>query len=180
MMDARLLDLVLKGGRVTRFHTKSFLKAETNAEHSFLVAWVAWWMVGGTPTANLLMAALAHDLPEYLTGDVPSPVKRQLGGVLDGVESKVFAAAGVLPYTELLEGDEPKALKFADLCAGWLKCVYEVQLGNSTLAHTRTRYAEYMGALVATMTPDMRTRAMSLIHAVEIPVAPTDYEGIFK
>ncbi len=145
-MNTETLNLILNGGRVTRFHTQSFLKAETNAEHSFFVAWVCWWCMGGKPSAELLLAALSHDLPEYVTGDLPSPTKKLLNGAMDAWEADLYKGADVLNYAMMLNSEETYVLKFADLCAGWLKCVYELQMGNTMLLPVQERYAQYMDA----------------------------------
>lgn len=141
------LDMILKGGRVARFHTKPVLKEETVAAHSFLVAWVCTLVEQPrTPSALLLLAALAHDLPEFELGDLPSPAKRRLGlgAAYRAEETNMFRAAGMPDYEHELSKYEQEVLKFADNFAGYLKCVYELQLGNTLLLNTARRYNEYL------------------------------------
>ena len=131
---------------MSRFHTKPLIKAESVAEHSYVVAWLVTLLCAGMPSRNLLLAALAHDLPEYELGDVPSPVKKgmKLGEQFKAAEANLFAMAGILNYESLITDDEHKVLKFADNLAGYLKCAYEEQLGNTLLSKVRHTYAVYL------------------------------------
>lgn len=61
-------------GKVRRWHTCVGLD-QTNADHSHGVAFVIA-MLHPNPSANLLKAALFHDLGELGSGDMPSPAKR--------------------------------------------------------------------------------------------------------
>jgi hypothetical protein len=61
------------------------------------------------------MAGLLHDAPEYITGDVISPMKRRLGAAYreyaDEVDAVVYAGLGV---TDLMAENE-EIVKWADL-----------------------------------------------------------------
>lgn len=143
--------MIQKGGRVTRFHTLPTLKPETVAEHSYLVAWLCTLLSPGQqPAAHVLLAALAHDLPEYDLGDMPSPTKIRLGvrEQFRAEEAKLFAAAGLPDYEAMLTDAEAELLKFCDNMAGYLKCMYELSMGNTLLADTAKRYADYMATAV--------------------------------
>ncbi len=157
---------------MTRFHTQSFLKAETNAEHSFFVAWVCWWCMGGKPSAELLLAALSHDLPEYVTGDLPSPTKKLLNGAMDAWEADLYKGADVLNYAMMLNSEETYVLKFADLCAGWLKCEYERQLGNKTLRFVQERYATDIAECMLKMGVASGGAATELLELVTFATVP--------
>jgi 5'-deoxynucleotidase YfbR-like HD superfamily hydrolase len=140
-----MLQMVLMGGRVARFHTRPTLKSESVAEHSYLVAWLVT-MITVTPSANLLLACLAHDLPEYVLGDMPSPAKKRLG-VRDAFrreEANLFAEASMPDYEALLTPKETEVLAFCDNFAGYLKCVYERQMGNALLKGAEANYRAYL------------------------------------
>ncbi len=139
------LKMVLMGGRVVRFHTRPTIKPETVAEHSYLVAWLAT-MVAGEPSANLLLACLAHDLPEHALGDMPSPAKKRLDlrEAFRREEASLFADAGMPDYEARLTESEAEVLAFCDNLAGYLKCVYERQMGNTLLDGSAVRYREYL------------------------------------
>jgi 5'-deoxynucleotidase YfbR-like HD superfamily hydrolase len=139
------LRLILCGGRVRRFHAKPMIKDETVAEHQHLVAWIAT-LVSGSPRAELLLACLSHDLPECDLGDLPSPAKRlmQLEAAYQREEANIYKAAGMPNYYELLTAEEKIILKFADNVAGYLRCVYEKELGNQYLGKTTETYYLYI------------------------------------
>lgn len=140
------LNLILKGGHVVRFHTKPTLKEETVAEHSYLVAWLLTLVLPTTPRVELLLAALAHDLPEYVLGDLPSPAKKAmgLGELYRREEAALFESAGMPNYEDMLTREEAETLKFCDNLAGYLKCRYEMQLGNRTLSSVVVNYRAYI------------------------------------
>lgn len=145
------LQMVLMGGRVTRFHTRPTLKAESVAEHSYLVAWLAT-LITGSPSATLLLACLAHDLPEHTLGDMPSPAKKRLGlrEAFRREEGLMFSAAGMPDYEASLTPMEAEVLSFCDNLAGYLKCVYERQMGNLFLENSASRYHEYLMDILGT------------------------------
>lgn len=175
------LTMILNGGRVSRFHTKSILKEESVAEHSFLVAWIATLVVshGGLlirPSAGLLLACLAHDLPEYVLGDMPSPAKKFFPGLRDKFreeETNLFALAGMPDYESGLSAGEMAVVSFADNFAGYLKCVYERQMGNCLLDNTIMRYKEYIAAMLASSDHLPVEYCKSLMREVELaPFSP--------
>lgn len=146
------LEMVVKGGRVKRFHAKSLVKDENVAEHSYSVAWLAWMVSEGNPSLKLIMACLSHDMPEHVTGDIPSPVKRLQPGLkeaMSALEDKLFGLAGIPNFERELDAPDSEVLAFCDNFSGWLKCLYERRLGNLTLVNTETRYKDYLYALLA-------------------------------
>jgi hypothetical protein len=64
------------GGGVKRYHTWPIIGEESVAKHSFEVALIVLELTEHRASANLLRAALFHDLAEYVTGDIPHPCKR--------------------------------------------------------------------------------------------------------
>jgi hypothetical protein len=98
-------------------HTRVFFSV---AQHSVEVATLCYREANrrglkGKDRAGASLAGLLHDAPEYLTGDVISPVKRRLGEAyreLDReVSAPVFEALGV---TELMER-HAELVRWADL-----------------------------------------------------------------
>lgn len=127
--------LARRAGRVSRFHTQYLMRPENIAEHTYGVMNLLVMMTGGQLTANLLINALYHDGGEYLSGDVPSPVKKRvegLRGAINDIEDLgTQATIGDLPpLTEW----EYKLLKVADNLDGMLKCIEERAMGNYTIA----------------------------------------------
>lgn len=126
------LDYIQRGGRVSRMHMMPTIHAQNVAAHSFGVAWWCWLLTDGKPSANLLMAALDHDLPEGATGDMPAPTKHRLGlhDALSEWEQELSMSAGV-PVFELTEV-EAHVLKLADNFELLQHCIRERKLGNHT------------------------------------------------
>lgn len=89
-------------------------RAQSVAEHSFNVAVIANGLLSKMAVdvcfhmndilhidaninlvrADVLEWALMHDLPEVLTGDIPTPVKKHLRDSIDGMEDTIFPGYG--------------------------------------------------------------------------------------
>lgn len=137
-----ILEFITLGAEVRRYHTLTTLQTETVGHHSHGVALLCW-VLDPDAHARLLMAALTHDLAEQLTGDIPSPAKRDLniGADLEDLERDVMRTAG-FPQP-VLGPSELRTLKLADLAQGALTCVRELQLGNSRMRIVLDRYISY-------------------------------------
>ena len=136
------IDFYLRGAEVTRYHTLSTLQRETVGHHSHGVALLVT-LLQPEARAEVLRAALLHDLAEHLTGDIPSPAKRLygIGEQVSTVEHSLLEAAGFkLPP---LTPDEHRLLKLADLAHGALFCVREIGLGNRRMLEVFRRYMTY-------------------------------------
>lgn len=127
------LMFVRDGGAVQRFHTVRVLCGQTVAEHSFGVAWLLWFLTDGEPSAALLMAALAHDVAEHMTGDMPAPAKRSMGirTQFASAEEAALRTAGIRMSS--LSDAEVKLLKIADITELMLTCIDEMRLGNRSV-----------------------------------------------
>ena len=71
----------LAAGRVARFHTAVEIPPQSLAERSFNVALIASFLFdrqqSSSSLSGVLLNALTHDLAEYYTCDMPSPLKRK-------------------------------------------------------------------------------------------------------
>ena len=92
------------------------------AEHSLLVEEIYGRM--GEVTAKWRLAALLHDAPEYVIGDMISPVKASVGPGYGEMDLRLTAAVhlrfglpAVLPVTV------KKAIKVADKVSAWAEAV---------------------------------------------------------
>jgi len=124
---------------------------ENIQEHSHMVAVLAHALGlirrevfgGAADPEHLAAIALFHDMPEILTGDLPTPIKyhsRSIKSAYDEVEAvAVDKLLGTLPeplrpaYRELLtapERPEYELVKAADKLSAYLKCVEERRAGN--------------------------------------------------
>lgn len=143
MVEARDTDvfidlLVLRdAAATTRYHTKRTIRHQNLAAHSFGVMQLLHH-VWPECRKELLLAGMFHDLPEYVTGDVPAPVKRncpQLATVLEEVEK------GTAPlYQDFgLSVAEEMVLRWADTMELCLWCHEEVTMGNGYCIETMKR-----------------------------------------
>ena len=147
---------------------------ENVQEHSHQVAVLAHALAvirnrlyGGTVDAGAVaVAALYHDAPEIITGDLPTPIKyynpaikNAYRGVEDVAEKKLLS---MLPpelepvYRPILSGTDPEIrtlVKAADKLAAYIKCVEEVKAGN---AEFREAAAQTRRAVEAFDLPEVR------------------------
>ena len=145
------LSLILAGAEVTRFHTVPGLRPETVGHHTFVALWIAQLCCrhAGGASASLMLALLVHDVPEGITGDVPSPTKRALlatADALDNYEADICRAFG-LPLVALT-AIEQWVLKLADNMAGMAYCLRERAMGNTLVEVSYSRYRAYTQTLV--------------------------------
>lgn len=108
---------VYRAGDVYRWQIVKVGKQQSLAEHSYQVAMIAARIcqyLGKSPefTARSIWYALIHDLPEVLTGDIASPVKKMIDTQrLQEFEARVHVAGR--PCRE--EEDVEEVVKAADL-----------------------------------------------------------------
>lgn len=86
---------------VTRWHSKNCHRYPSIAEHSFIVTMMAsrlYNLIESFPEPEielaLLKLAMWHDMPEVITGDLPTPIKRWL---------ETYFKDGINPLEELEE-----------------------------------------------------------------------------
>lgn len=150
-----VLQFIMEGGSVVRYHTRPGIKPDTDAHHSHGVALLCSLLAGRDEygvtkaSATLLMAALTHDLGEQLACDVSAPAKHLLGlgDKLCTIEGQVLNDFG-MNYEKLLNGDDRTILKLADCFDGMLYCCRELALGNKGVMLVWRRYCNYIGDVV--------------------------------
>ena len=124
---------------------------ENIAEHSHQVAVLAHALAlirnryfgGCVDAGTVAAAALYHDAPEILTGDMPTPIKYYNPAIRDAYKQVERVAEdkllGMLPgelqpdYDKLLRpADEEveQLVKAADKLSAWIKCIEELKAGN--------------------------------------------------
>ena len=143
------LDFFAAGADVLRYHTVRTLSQETVGHHSHQVALLCT-LIDPNASRALLMAALLHDLAEQVTGDIPSPAKRQFGisDQVSSMEAKIMRSVGI--DFPLLTLEEARTLKLADLAQGALFCAREISMGNSRMLPVFNRYHSYAYDMVLT------------------------------
>lgn len=135
---AEALDFVQAGRATVRFHGRRMIDYQRIDAHSYGVAQLVRFIVGfdapHTRMAPLLMAALDHDLAEWIAGDIPAPTKRELGTEwrreFNEYEDRLTAGHGLY---HALSPEDQRVLKLADAAEGCLHCIEERLLGNQTI-----------------------------------------------
>ena len=93
------------------------------AEHSLLVEQIYARCVPAAPP-KWRLAALLHDAPEYVIGDMISPVKAAVGPGYGALDARLAAAVHIrfgLPAQ--VPAEVKKAIKKADQISAWLEAV---------------------------------------------------------
>lgn len=144
------VDAVVRSAKVKRYHIQNTQQTQTVGEHTYGVVWLVYLLSGGACSKPLMLAALMHDTPEYVTGDVPAPVKKlgEIKSVFDDMEKSVFDEL-FLNFPELNE-EEHGLLKLADCLEGALFCLSEAQRGNRLIKTCLLEYIKYINTLAPT------------------------------
>lgn len=140
------LKFIQAGADVKRFHTKLTLQSETVGHHSHGVAMLCL-LLDPFSRKEVLAAALVHDLSEHITGDIPSPAKREygIGDQVNRLEESLLRSVGL--SMPILSDGEIRTLKLADIFQGMLFCARELSLGNSRMREVFDNYVSYAEAM---------------------------------
>lgn len=131
-------------GATKRYHTARTLRTQSVAEHSFGVAMLIA-EVEPNASAELLMAALHHDLAEVATGDIPAPAKwnhPSLKDIIARIEAEYDKEHGT--STDDLSPQELHVLKWCDMMELVLWCLEEYHMGNTYALEIVGRGMEYL------------------------------------
>ena len=138
---------------IRRWSLMRSLRDETDMEHSFQVAYVAHALalIGNElygkdyDIGKVLSLALYHDLPETITGDMPTPIKYcrpEMRAVYKDIEKNAGRsllatlpeeirpafAASIAPEGK---SEEKALVKMADKISAYIKCLEETKAGNT-------------------------------------------------
>jgi len=130
---------------ITRYHNVATRRESNVAEHSYGVANIVLFITIGRASANLLTAALHHDVAEIATGDIPAPVKSrnpEIKAAMTHLEDALNGELGIL-QEELTPG-EALILKFADNYEGLLYSMEEYDMGNSLILPILFKWVRYL------------------------------------
>lgn len=147
-VKSKQLKALYRGGQVRRFHVHPTVRQQNVAEHTYGVVALVYVLADMRPSPELVLAALLHDTPEQVTGDVPSPTKREMRMNWDYIEKQIMDRFG-LPTVVLSEEDK-RLLKLADIMDGMLFAGREAALGNTALREVYDVYREYAEQLSPT------------------------------
>jgi hypothetical protein len=143
-----MLQRILKlrdGGAVRRFHTLRTNRVQSVAEHSHGVAMLVL-AVYPEAECSVLRAALYHDLPEVMTGDIPATSK-WLSPALAREENLLAGIFREHHGLELaLSGFEKDLLKWCDMMELVLWTMEEGTLGNDYAGEVTQRGLDFLVA----------------------------------
>lgn len=145
-------------------------RQENICEHSYDVAVLAHVLAllentrfgGNVDAEKCVMIALYHDLPEILTGDMPTPVKYVDDTMRNAYKQVESGAIGQLlqllpddlraPYAALMQptdalSAEKRIVKAADKLSALIKCEEELKQGNTEFQSARTSTEETLRAM---------------------------------
>lgn len=123
-------EYVFKAGIVKRYHTVDTLTEQTVAAHSWGVAVIICEVIK-KPSAELLKAALYHDIAEGVTGDVPATTKWRFSDIDTAVKRAEERIEKNLGLKFKLTAKEKRVLKFADMMELLIHNWREYKLGNT-------------------------------------------------
>lgn len=174
-MNYKRLRLLRNAARVLRCHNARSIHQQTVGEHTFGVLAL---LATVYPQARALVwqAALYHDVPESVTGDVPAPTKwrhKQLEEALRAVEDSVKQE---YELHILLTEHEKRVLKFCDYMELALFAIEECDSGNShmaSMARNALRGIQQRG--LTDVTPD----ALTLYDLVKVTLEQKQYDGAY-
>ena len=159
---------------ITRWSLMHSTRAESLSEHTCDTALLAHMLCliarryTDTPCRpkTVAVAALYHDAPEIITGDMPTPVKYANHALRDAYKAleaeSVRSMTGLLPEElgeeispfisgELLTAEEKRLLKAADRLSALIKCMEEQRSGNHEFD---AAFAQQKAALEAMHCPE--------------------------
>ena len=121
-LDVEIADIAHGLARVARWNGQTHgLNIFSVAQHTLLVEAVLRKQV---PSADhsLRLAALLHDAPEYVIGDMISPFKAVIGGAYKVIEHRLLAAIHIrFGLPQVLAEAITKQIKAADMGAAYLE-----------------------------------------------------------
>jgi uncharacterized protein len=121
-LDVEIADIAHGLARVARWNgqTKG-PEIFSVAQHSLLVE-ALFAATAMEPTASMRLAALLHDAPEYVIGDMISPFKAAIGGDYRRIEARLQQAIHIrFGLPPALSPELAKRIKGADRVSAWLE-----------------------------------------------------------
>lgn len=117
--------------RIVRFHVMPTIETQTVGAHTFGVCLLLLELTNGNCSQELMKAALYHDVPEAVVGDIPSPTLRKFPKLKEeykAAEEIVCIEYGMQPT---LTAEEARLLHLADRLELVLFAVEDHWRGNT-------------------------------------------------
>ncbi len=148
-MDVEIEDIAHGLARVARWNGQTRGPIPFNvAQHSLIVETFCGELKPGWPV-KWRLAALLHDAPEFVIGDMISPFKSQLGGHYKSIESRLMQAIHLrFGLPALLPEPVEKLIKRADRACAYFEAV---QLAGFDVAEARKFFSAPSGVTPLTL-----------------------------
>jgi hypothetical protein len=157
------IKLLRGAASVVRVHTRRTIHRQTVGEHTFGALGLLLH-IEENPSLDVIRALLYHDVPEFISGDVPSPTKKQypeLRRILEDIEQKVLRGHGL--DTDLSPRDQ-RLLDYCDIMELAMFASEEIDMGNQLMAVVLRRC---MVALVSRDLIGVTPTALELYKQIE-------------
>jgi 5'-deoxynucleotidase YfbR-like HD superfamily hydrolase len=172
-VNYKRLKLLRNAARVLRCHNARSQHPQTVGEHTFGVLAVLR-TVYPEASARLWEAALFHDVPEAVTGDVPAPTKHRfklLEEALRGVEASVRDEYELEVHITAIEKG---VLKYCDYMELALFAIEECDSGNR---HMASMARNALKGIASRGLTDVTPAALELYDLVKTTLEQKQYDG---
>lgn len=128
MLD-NAIEIQFRSSNIKRYHIDPIIGEQNVGHHSYRVAQLVRYLTDDTCSRALICAALDHDVPEVVIGDMPFGVKKnlKLKELLDKVGDEYLSSLGLLMD---LTDEEKVVLKTADILEAGLFGAEQMDMGN--------------------------------------------------
>lgn len=151
-LDIELADIAHGLARVARWNGQtSGDHAFSVAQHSLLVADIVQRIEPDAP-AETLLAALLHDAPEYVIGDMISPFKAVIGGDYKAVEMRLLNAIH-MHFGLAVSAATTRLIKRADAISAFLEATELAGFTDAEAAKIFGRPGRLKGGAVTALKP---------------------------
>ena len=163
-MNKSFFALVSRMKYISRWGLMRNSRTENIAEHSLEVAIITHLLCelrnrrfgGNVDVSRAVLAAVYHDVPEIITGDLPTPVKYYDPGIKSAYkrveEAAVEKLLSTVPddlredYAEVFDSESDpetaRLVKAADKLSALIKCIEERRSGNTDFAEAERQTLE--------------------------------------
>lgn len=131
-------------GHVRRYHTLQTIGHQTVAEHSYFLTMILLELTQGQASCRLIKAALFHDLPEVITGDIPATAKWKSPCLVTELKAMEDEFEDEHDLFVALTDEEKLLLKFADMSELVLYSLDQLRLGNRNMLEVGMRGIDYL------------------------------------
>ncbi len=171
-LDIEIEDIAHGLARVARWNGQTIGPAIFSvAQHSVLVEAIFSTLEAGMPKAERL-AALLHDAPEYVVGDMISPFKAVIGGDYKAVEHRLLAAIHLrFGLAATLPEALTKRIKAADQIAAYFEAVtlagFQVVEAKRLFGHPPVTLSAYEALLEPWTAEEAKQRMVERFSSLE-------------